>query len=271
MTTSSEKLKHVPEKPKVAVHKFSSCDGCQLQLLNDGASLIQLSQLVEFVHFAEAGPVNPDVPVDVAIIEGSVSTPDELERIQRIRDNAQYVITIGACATAGGIQALRNGRNVKEWIAAIYAHPEFIDTLDTATPIAAHVKVDFEIWGCPVNGAQVYETIRTLLYGAEMRVEHDSVCVECKRNGNPCVMVTDKTPCMGPVTRTGCGALCPSVGRGCYACFGPTTQINSASLINRFAGFGLTPDQIARKFLFINNQPQPFQDAATLAKEGSHE
>lgn len=255
-------------KPRIAVHKFSSCDGCQLAFLNAGEALLELARQVAFVHFAEAGTVNPEAEADIAFVEGSVTTPDEIERITAIRARTKYLVTIGACATAGGIQALRNGRmQGADWIDSVYASPETIASLDTSTPIAAHVKVDLELWGCPVTTRQVMQATRDLLFGVRPRDVGDSVCLDCKRAGNVCVLVTQGEPCMGPVTRTGCGALCPSFGRACYACFGPGEQVNGTALGRRLGGLGLAPDAVARRFLFITAGAKPYR-AVAAAIEG---
>lgn len=248
-------------KPKVAVHKFSSCDGCQLAFLNLGDALLEAAELVDFVHFAEAGPLHPDASVDIAFVEGSIATPDDLERIVRVRKQSRLLVTIGACATAGGVQALRNLSNAREWIAAVYARPDYIQSLDHSTPIARHVKVDLELWGCPVNGRQVLGALRALLFGVVPTEERDKVCMECKRRQSVCVMVTKGFACMGPVTRTGCGAICPSFERDCYACFGPAENPNTGALARRFEGLGLMPDAVVRRFLFINSGAPAFRDA----------
>ncbi|MBI3772116.1 MAG: sulfhydrogenase subunit delta [Gammaproteobacteria bacterium] len=252
-------------RPRIAVHKFSSCDGCQLAFLNAGEDLLTLSQLVQIVHFAEAGMVAPEVDVDIAFIEGSISTPDEAKRIRAIREKSKYLITIGACATAGGIQALRNGADSDAWRAAIYPSPQFIESLATSTAIAQHVRVDLELWGCPVNSLQVLSATRDLLSGVVPAPVRDSVCIECKRQGNVCVMVARQEPCLGPVTQTGCGALCPSHGRGCYACYGPSENPNTTALANQLRMIGLSDQEIARRFLFINNQAPVFAAAAEQA------
>ncbi len=230
-----------------------------------------LAELVDIVHFAEAGPVEPDARVDIAFVEGSITTAGELQRIQRVRANSRYLITIGACATAGGIQALRNNANVRDWMAAIYAQSEFIDTLETSTAIAEHVRVDFELWGCPISSQQIVAVIRALLFGVVPLQEQDSLCFECKRQGNVCVLVTGQQACMGPVTKAGCGALCPKFGRACYACYGPKENANPDSLSQRFQGFGLLPDEIAHKFLSINNSAPVFAEAGKKAKENGHD
>jgi coenzyme F420-reducing hydrogenase gamma subunit len=249
-------------KARIAVHKFASCDGCQLAFLNAGEDLLALARLADIVHFAEAGPVAPDAAVDVAFVEGSVSTPDDIERIRRVRANSRFLITIGACATAGGVQALRNIAAAEDWIAEVYATPNYIDTLTTSTAIAHHVKVDVELWGCPVNTRQVFAALRSLLSGVLPSEDSDKVCLECKRRQAVCVMVARGVPCMGPVTRTGCGAICPAFGRDCYACYGPAETVNDAALGGWFQGLGLSPGQVVRRFRHINNDAPAFREAA---------
>lgn len=258
-------------RPKVAVHKFSSCDGCQLAFLNLGETLLQVAELVDFTHFVEAGRVAAEAKVDVAFVEGSISTPEELERIKLVRENSNFLVTMGACATAGGVQALRGLANAKEWIAAVYATPDYIHSLDTTTAIAQHVKVDLELWGCPVNGRQVLGALRALLFGVLPPEEEDKVCLECKRHQTVCVLVAKGVPCMGPVTRTGCGALCPAFGRDCYGCYGPAENPNTASLTRRFEGLGLLREAIARRYLFINNGAPAFRAAGLSAQGKGHD
>lgn len=248
-------------KPTVAVHKFTSCDGCQLAFLNLGEHLLTLSELVTFSHFAEAGPVNPDAKVDVSFVEGSISTADEEERIRTVRQNSKYLITIGACATAGGLQALRNASSMDEWRADIYPSPEHIQSLETSTPVKDHVRVDFEIWGCPVSPRQTLAALRSLLSGVKPVQENEKVCIECKRTHTVCVLVAKGMPCMGPVTQTGCGAICTSMNRDCYGCFGPAEKINTFSFSNRLREQGLSNEHISRRFLFINNYAPEFQEA----------
>jgi len=255
-----------PTRPRVAVHKFSSCDGCQLAFLNLGEDLLALAERVELVHFAEAGPHDPDAEVDLAFVEGSVSTPADLERIQRIRRHSRMLIAIGACATAGGIQALRNGADGAQWIAQIYGRPDAVASLERSTPISSHVAVDFELWGCPVSGPQILAVVNSLLLGAAPRDDADKVCTECKRRNFACVMVSRGIPCMGPVTRAGCGALCPGLGRDCYGCYGPAETANTDALAAQFGRQGLDPPAIARRFRSINSQAPAFLAAADKAR-----
>lgn len=254
-------------KPTIAIHKFSSCDGCQLAFINMGEPLLVLSELVDILHFAEAGPVDENALVDIAIIEGSVSTSHDIARLKKIRNNSQYLLTIGACATSGGLQALRNMAETKQWVADIYANPSVIDSLDKSTPIKDHVKVDLELWGCPVSTRQVLAAVRALLFGVMPREENEKICMECKRLQRVCVMVTKNEPCMGPVTRTGCGALCPSVGRDCYGCYGPAENPNTQAMANRLQGLGLIKDEVARRFLFINSGAEAFHVQGIRTRE----
>ncbi len=258
-----------PHRPRLAVHKFSSCDGCQLALLNLGEGLLELAEQVDIPHFVEMGPVDEDAEVDIALVEGSISTPEEAQRIRAVRARSKYLIAIGACATSGGVQALRNLHRADEWTRAVYASPEHISILDKVTPLSAQVRVDLELWGCPVNGHQVLAAIRALLFGVTPPVNRDKLCGECKRLGVVCVMVAKGVPCMGPVTQTGCGVLCPAHGRDCYACYGPAENANAASLAQRLRANGLGATDVRRRFLSINNAAPAFAEAGASAAQGS--
>ena len=225
-----------PRKPKLAVFKFASCDGCQLSLLDCEDELLAVAGQVEIANFAEASRAVVKGPYDVTLVEGSVTTAHDAERIREIRSASRFLVTIGACATAGGIQALRNFKDVRELLSLVYAHPEYIATLETSTPISQHVRVDFELRGCPISKAQLVEVLSAFLRGRKPNVPAYSVCLECKRRGTVCVMVAGGTPCLGPVTQAGCGALCPSYARGCYACFGPSESANGEALAAWWSG-----------------------------------
>jgi sulfhydrogenase subunit delta len=250
-------------KPTLAVYKFSSCDGCQLQVLNLEDELLDLVGAVEIAYFLEARRRQLPPPYDIGLVEGSISTPEEEDRIQRVRRDCRYLITIGACATSGGIQALRNWANIDEFTSHVYPTPRYISTLETATPIAAHVFVDFELRGCPVNQRQLLEVISSLLAGRKPNIPTHSLCIECKRRGLPCVLVSDGQPCLGPITQAGCGALCPACGRACYGCFGPMEQPNMASLGSWFtARLGYTPRNMKRMLRLFNGYLEPFKQAS---------
>jgi sulfhydrogenase subunit delta len=246
----------------LAVFKFASCDGCQLSLLGLDEALLELADRFHIANFLEVTSRQEDGPWDFVLVEGSITTPEDAARIRRIREQAGSLITIGACATAGGIQALRNGADVEEWKAHVYPHPEWLDVLPTSTPIAEHVKVDAEIHGCPVNAEQVVRVLVRSSLGAASDLPSGSVCLECKRRGNVCVTVARGIPCLGPATRAGCGALCPSLGRDCYGCFGPSDDPNTDALAARFAELGLGPRQVAQRFRGITGTRPAFKDVA---------
>jgi sulfhydrogenase subunit delta len=246
-------------KPKLAVYKFASCDGCQLSLLDCEDELLAVAGEVEIANFPEASRAVQDGPYDVTLVEGSITTPHDAQRILQVRKDSKCVVTIGACATAGGIQALRNFKDVQEFIALVYAKPQYIKTLAASTAIADHIRVDFELRGCPVNKYQLLELISALLAGRKPNVPTYSTCVECKRRGTVCVMVAHGTMCLGPVTQAGCGALCPSYNRGCYGCFGPQEMPNTASLSGWLKKEGKDNGQILRAFRGFNANAGPFR------------
>ena len=221
-------------KPTLAVFKFASCDGCQLSILDVEDRLMDVAAAVDIVNFPEASSRVLDGPYDVGLVEGSVTTPHDRERILEIREQCGLLVTIGACATAGGIQALRNAAEVDALAAATYAHPEYLDVLAESTPISDHVEVDLEVPGCPVDGRGLVGILTAVLAGRRPDLPAHPVCVECKRRGVTCVIVSKGLPCLGPVTRAGCGAICPSYDRGCYGCFGPAGVVNASSLAGRF-------------------------------------
>ena len=240
------------DRQTIAVWKFSSCDGCQLSLLDCEDELLTLADRVEIAYFLEATSATAEGPYDVSIVEGSITTPHDAERIREVRRASRTLITIGACATAGGIQALRNFGDVDEFAGAVYASPDFITTLRTSTPISDHVPVDFELNGCPINKAQLLEVLAAHLGRRRPRVRAHSVCVECKRRGTVCVTVAHGTPCLGPVTHAGCGALCPSYLRGCYGCYGPMESPNTAALSAQMAALGAEDVDLVRVYRTFN-------------------
>jgi coenzyme F420-reducing hydrogenase gamma subunit len=256
------------EKPRLAVFKFASCDGCQLSILNLEDEILELAERFHVAAFLEASSRFEPGPYDVALVEGSVTTAKDAERIRRVRADARVLVTIGACATAGGIQALRNLADVAEWKAHVYPQPGWITTLPTSTPISGHVKVDHEIHGCPVNKTQVLRVLTRLLLGATPDLPGASVCMECKRRGTVCVVVAKGIPCMGPVTRAGCGAICPALGRDCYACFGPMDDPNPDALAQRFLDLGLARGDVVRRFRGITGQAPPFRGVAERLEAG---
>ena len=252
-------------RPRLAVWKLASCDGCQLTVLDCQDELLALAEQVDIAHFTEATTTDIAGPYDISLVEGSVTTVADAARIRHIRAASRTLVTIGACATAGGIQALRNFADVAEFAATVYARPEYVATLATSTAVAAHVPVDFELRGCPIDKRQLLGVLSALLSGRKPAIPGHSVCQECKLRGTACVMVAYGTPCLGPVTQAGCGAICPAFGRGCYGCFGPMAAPNTAALIPALRQLGMSGPEVKRIFATFNAAAPEFQEAAAGA------
>ena len=253
------------DKPKLAVWKFASCDGCQLTLLDCEDELLAVAEAVTIAYFPEATSKVVEGPYDVSLVEGSITTPHDAERIQEVRAASRVVVTIGACATAGGIQALRNFGDVADFARAVYARPELIATLATSTAIAQHIRVDYELRGCPIDKRQLIEVLTALVHGRQPRLPSHSVCMDCKRRGIVCVMVAHGTPCLGPVTHTGCGALCPHYTRGCYGCFGPMDSAEPHALAPVLGKSGAGARDVARLYSTFNVAAPAFTEGRLVA------
>jgi coenzyme F420-reducing hydrogenase gamma subunit len=257
-----------PTRPTLAVWKFASCDGCQLSLLDCEDELLAVADRVQIAYFLEATRATVVGPYDLSLVEGSVTTAADAERIEQIRAASRRLVTIGACATSGGIQALRNHADVEEYARIVYASPGYVSTLATSTPISAHVTVDFELRGCPIDRRQLLDVLAAFLHERRPNVAGHSVCVECKLRNNVCVMVAHGTPCLGPITHAGCGALCPTYHRGCYGCFGPMEAPNTASLAQAFAGAGRTRQDLLRVFRTFNANAPAFRAEGQRHEDG---
>ncbi len=244
--------------PKLAVWKFASCDGCQLSLINCEDELLKLAGKIQISNFPEVSRAFEPGPYDLSLVEGSITTPQDAERIKEVRKQSKYLVTIGACATAGGIQALRNFADVNEYIDIVYANPSYISTLENSTAIADHVKVDFELRGCPIDKQQLLEVVNAFLHNRKPNIPHYSVCIECKKRGTPCIMVMG-TPCLGPVTQAGCGAICPAYNRGCYGCFGPAETANTEHLAEWLMHKGMLKENWVRLMRSFNADAPEFK------------
>lgn len=249
-------------RPKLAVWKFASCDGCQLTLLDAEDHLLDIAGAIDIAYFREATRGEVEGPYDLSLVEGSITTPHDAERIRRVREMSKTVVTIGACATAGGIQALRNWADVDEFLTIVYAQPQYIETLATSTPISEHIDVDFELRGCPISKHQLLEVIDAFLHRRAPSIPRHSVCVECKLRGTNCVMVAQGIPCMGPITQAGCGAICPAYDRGCYGCFGPSQFPNIDSLASWWGRLGVPDVDLVRTLRTFNAYAPEFREAS---------
>lgn len=247
-------------RPKLAVWKFASCDGCQLSLLDCEDELLALAGRVSMANFAEASSAVIDGPYDLSLVEGSITTAHDAERIQAVRRQSRLLVTLGACATSGGIQALRNFADVEDYTRMVYPSPAYISTLSTSTPVADHVRVDYELRGCPINKRQLLELVNAFLNRRAPRIAAHSVCVECKRRDNVCVMVARGEPCLGPVTHAGCDALCPTYDRGCFGCYGPKELANPRPL-GQWARsrLGTEATRVRQLFHNVNAWAEPFR------------
>lgn len=249
-------------RPRLAVFKFASCDGCQLSLLDCENELLAVAEAVEIAWFPEASSRLQPGPYDIALVEGSITTPHDAQRILDVRRSARIVVTIGACATAGGIQSLKNWADHEDYLRCVYARPEYISTLATSTPIADHIKVDYELRGCPISRHQLLDVIGALVKGQRPRLPSHSVCLDCKRKGTVCVEVAQGIPCLGPVTHSGCGAICPAYDRGCYGCFGPVSQSNCLSLTDQYLSMGTSTETLLPLLRNFNAAAPEFRDAS---------
>jgi sulfhydrogenase subunit delta len=258
-------------KPKLAVFKFASCDGCQLSLLDAEDELLAVAGIVDIAYFLEATSRIKDGPYDITLVQGSITTPHDEQRIQEVRRKSKYLITIGACATAGGIQALRNWADIEDFTQAVYASPQYISTLATSTAIADHVAVDFELRGCPINQFQLIEVLKSLLAGRKPRTKTHSVCMDCKQRGNVCITVATGEPCLGPITQSGCGAICPTYNRGCYGCFGPATQTHAQSLTDHLVREGAAPAQLVQLLRNFNSAAAPFLEQSNRIQDAMNQ
>lgn len=250
--------------PRVAVYKFASCDGCQLSIVDLEDELLEIGRRFEIAYFMEVTRAAKKGPYDVGLVEGSISTPHEAELIKSIRKDCKKLIAIGACATAGGIQALRNWASVEEFTKYVYAKPEYVETLEKASPISDYVQVDFELRGCPVNKYQLLEVLSALLAGRKPNIPTYSLCIECKSKGNVCVTVAKGIPCLGPVVQAGCGALCPTYARGCYGCFGPMESPNVKSLANKLIELGMSKKDVVLAFRGFTGWSKEFREVDSL-------
>jgi sulfhydrogenase subunit delta len=259
-----------PPNPRLAVFKFASCDGCQLQLLSCEDELLWMAERLDIVHFLEASSHSEPGPYDIALVEGSITTPEDVKRIHWVRKQSRYLITIGACATAGGIQSLKNWGDRAEFLRCVYAEPSYIQTLATSTAIADHVSVDFELRGCPINRHQLLEVIRSLLGGRRPKTASHAVCLDCKLSGTVCIAVASDRVCLGPITQSGCGAICPRYDRGCYGCFGPASETNCDSLSDHYLERHVAPMQLVSLLRNFNANAAEFRETGDRIDPSSY-
>ena len=228
-------------KPKVAFFELSSCEGCQLQIVNNEATLLDFLSLVEVVNFREAMKERSD-DYEIAFVEGSVTRADEEARLKAIRKNAKVLVAFGSCACFGGVNQLKNRFGDLGWVKRqVYGgHP--IDTQETK-PLSAVVDVDLMIYGCPFRKEEVEQIVLNVVLGKNVNHPKFPVCMECKAHRHICLFDLGE-PCLGPVTRAGCDAWCPGNRQGCWGCRGPAEVANVAELKTIMKSRGMSDETI---------------------------
>jgi len=249
-------------KPKVGIFKCTACAGCQFQLIYFIEHLKEVLGAIDIVYGkmeTESEKVNG--PFDVALIEGAVTEAEQADQLKVVRRNSKYLVPIGSCAVNGGIPAIKNMSPELEVQTRVYEDISPMHSM-RAHAVSEYVPVDALLRGCPVGERDLYELVASLLLDRKPNMVEHCVCVECKMKGNPCLLVTERVPCMGPVTNGGCGAMCPSNARACYACWGPMANANSTALARRFEEIGLPPDEIVRRFSLFGYPTVEFHKVA---------
>ena len=237
-------------KPKVAFFDFTSCEGCQLDALNLEGELIDLLAAVDIVNFREV-KTEREENYDIAFVEGSISRESEIPRLKKIRDQAKVLIALGACASIGGVNCLKNSLPTDEALRIVYKDDaRYYDTIP-ARPINAVVPVDYYVRGCPINTDEFLKVVKALLLGKKPEIPNYPVCVECKMAGNVCVFERGMF-CLGPVIRAGCNAICITSGRFCWGCRGLVDEPNLNSEKEILQKYGLTVDQVTERFRIFN-------------------
>jgi len=236
------------EKPRVVFFDFTGCEGCQLEVVNLEEQLLDLVAVVEIVNFREATSRRED-DYDIAFIEGSAVRDHDAERLEKIREDADTVVTIGSCSSIGGINALRNDRDLETVKRDVYGDDigQFDDVWAEAKPTEAVIDVDYSIPGCPIDKQEFVQVVNALVQGIEPRIPSYPVCIECKMNENQCAFERGEV-CLGPVTRGGCNAVCVSNGLKCWGCRGLVPDANKNAHEEVLEEYGLSADEIIKEF-----------------------
>jgi len=236
------------EKKKIGIFKYSCCAGCEFQLIYFQHYVLETLKAVDVTYckMLQSGGTE-EGPFHVALIEGAITEQWQADQLKKIRESSKYLIPIGSCAVCGGIPAVKNTSQELNVERRVYTNTSVIHSLK-AHPVEHYVNVDGTIKGCPMGVRDLVELVKSLLLDITPQFLEYCVCVECKLRGNICVLVAYDEPCMGPVTNAGCGALCPSLNRGCYGCWGPMKDANARALADQFERMGLSREDISRCF-----------------------
>jgi coenzyme F420-reducing hydrogenase gamma subunit len=239
-------------KPKVAFFDFTSCEGCQLNKLNLENDLLNILEHIEIVEFREAMDDKADY-YDIAFIEGSISTPKCIERIHDIRKRSKVLVALGTCAVSGGVNAMKNGHPA-EWVKeTVYGKDKYLFPSIPVQPVSAIVKVDYEVRGCPMSTPEFLHVFKSLIIGRKPEMIDYSVCVECKIKENECVLEKGMY-CLGPISRAGCDAICPSYGQYCTGCRGIISHLNKKGAVGMLRKYGFSEVEANKKINMFNTQ-----------------
>ena len=249
------------KKPSVAVFKFSSDAGCQLEILNLENNLLDILELVDFTYFPMASRYYGPGPYDIGFVEGAVTSPEEIARIKHVRAQCKILVALGSCACFGGLPSIKNSLSQREVEEKVYPDTSVIHSIK-AMGIDQYVKVDAYLKGCPIDKNELVELIKGILLDIKPYLRPHSVCIECKLRENPCMFLGDGRVCMGPVTSAGCGAVCPSKNRPCEGCRGPANDPNASSLARTLLEYGLSPREVELKFRKYAGETPPFREGA---------
>lgn len=233
-------------KPRVAVFSFTGCEGCSLAVLECEEYLLDVLDRVDLVNWREAMDKIAD-EFDIAFVDGSITTEHEIEEIRAVRKNAQVLVALGACATHGCVNVLRNFMPMEQVRSIVYGSAkDGLDTLPQARPIADFVNVDYHLYGCPIDRKEFLSLVGSVLAGRFWAPPDYAVCVECKAAGVVCLFNRGQT-CLGPITRAGCGAICPTYGARCDACRGLFSDANVDALRDLMDARGIGPRELTEQ------------------------
>lgn len=235
------------EKPRIAVFKFTGCAGCQLEFLHLEDIFLDLLELFDINYWVMIKRDNDEREWDISLVEGGISTPEEIEEIKQIRNKTKFLVALGDCAIGGCIPSIRNWITQMEAENRVYPDTSTIHSTKVLG-IGEYTKVDAILKGCPPHRNNIVELLKSAVLKIRPRLRQHPVCVECKFRDNLCLITSKKWACMGPVTSAGCGAICPSLDRECEGCFGPMSNPNASALASIFRDIGLTDGDIKRKF-----------------------
>ncbi|MDP8237284.1 MAG: hypothetical protein P9M08_12955 [Candidatus Erginobacter occultus] len=241
-----------PEKIKIGSFDFTCCEGCQLQLANKEDTLVDFLALLDVVNFREISSHRGE-DYDIALIEGSITRADEVERLKKIRKRAKILVAVGSCACFGGVNQIKNKFPIEDVVREVYGDDP-VETLPVRK-VSDIVKVDLEIPGCPVSKEEVERIVVNLVTGAEIKFPKYPVCVECRRNLNTCVFDLGQI-CLGPITRAGCGAVCTTGKTGCIGCRGPAEEANYEEFRQILKDHGFTVRQALERINFYGGLPE---------------